>query len=1193
MDENTRLKCEVGWARICVSPTERMPSSITLKHGMMVYKVAVWPEWPLIMSTMSTSNLCTDHVEQEVPSLNPPSRDFEENNILGSPVQPIDMDKCLDEVTNFGELCTKLQANFSPILSWGVGLIVHELSEEETVESDVEYDADEELCENFCTHNMMLNEKKSLDREILSKESEVWPDIREIPTMTLIKKCQLKKIGDLPPGFPSPEKPWNVCGINEREKRCILKSLVGSTRSGIYSFCETKIRQMDQWIVRELCNWRLCGWAALDSIGASGGILISWNDDEFEKMDVDIGKFSISVQLRNRGDNFRWVLSAVYGPVSHDLKAEFFNELSKVFSLWNLPIIFAGDMNQVRDPSERKGARRLTSQMSEFSNKIEDLELVDLPLKGGRFTFKRGNGSGGLSESRIDRFLVSESIFRGVANIFQKVLPWSCSDHRPILLEHRVVQLPCRPFRFENKWLSRVEFLPRVQEWWRTQAPLGSTSSKLFMNLKNLRNQIKSWYVGERATFCAKVDELCKKINIIDEVEEVRELLAEEVSSRIFQVSNLLELCKEEEIGARQRSRATWIRYGDKNTKFFHCVSKEQARNNAINSISLEGVVHDARFTEEEVEAAVMGCGSDKAPGSDGFTLAFFKKAWPFLKIDIMEAIEHFYQFSSFDKSWNSSLIYLIRKTPGTINAKNFRPISLVSSFYKIVSKCLANKLRGVLELVSSANQMAFIKGRQIFDASLIANECIDSANFKRDKCAFVKLDIEKAYDHVNWDFFYDIMTRMENANLIRGVDYGVRRSPFVISHLLFADDTLCMIQDTRRNFKHLRDILWLFGACSGLRVNLSKYEIFFSNSVSNRRKMALASILGFVVGSFPSTYLGMLLGVKARSKASWDSTIAKMERKLPIWKSKMISKGGRFILINSALASMPTYMMSLFLMPKSVAVKMERIICKFLWGSSESSFCHLVRWDKVKKFKDQGGLGIQDLISFNTTLLSKWCSIYSLEPTSLWATMIKCKYGIDWSGWFTKPINHVVGCGIWSGISVIWKTFREQCKFLVGDGFRLVFGMTDATVKDMFDMSSNGFSRRIRYMRRLNADELALYDKVLNLVGRKEVNPSSHDIMRWQDIDTFKFSHYYSLIAENAPYNFIWEKLWESKLPSKISFFGWSVMHGGILTDDRCMKKGCVMASRCRMCHKEVESTPHLLLHCDGVLAIWSLYGI
>ncbi|XP_047335496.1 uncharacterized protein LOC124939021 [Impatiens glandulifera] len=252
--------------------------------------------------------------------------------------------------------------------------------------------------------------------------------------------------------------------------------------------------------------------------------------------------------------------------------------------------------------------------------------------------------------------------------------------------------------------------------------------------------------MGERATFCAKFDELCKKINIIDEVEEVRELLAEEVSSRIFLVSNLLELCKEEETGARQRSRATWLRYGDKNTKFFHCVSNAQTRNNVINSISVEGVVHDgepaisnsivafykelfkeshmtrpkldgvnfntinaeqknsleARFTEEEVEATIMGCGSDKALGSDGFTLAFFKKAWLFLKI---------------------------------------------------VSKCLANILRGVLESVISANQMTFIKGRQIFDAPLIANECINSANFKRYKCAFVKLDIEKAYDHVNWEF--------------------------------------------------------------------------------------------------------------------------------------------------------------------------------------------------------------------------------------------------------------------------------------------------------------------------------------------------------------------------------------------------------------------------------------------------------
>ncbi|XP_047339811.1 uncharacterized protein LOC124943328 [Impatiens glandulifera] len=320
-----------------------------------------------------------------------------------------------------------------------------------------------------------------------------------------------------------------------------------------------------------------------------------------------------------------------------------------------------------------------------------------------------------------------------------------------------------------------------------------------------------------------------------------------------------------------------------------------------------------------------------------------------------------------------------------------------------------------------------------------------------------------------------------ENSNLIRGVDCGVKRSPFVISHLLFADDTLCMIQATRRNFKHLRDILWLFGACSGLRVNLSKSEIFSQTQSPTVGKWLLRVILGF-------------------DNCENGKKVTNLEE--------------------------------------------------------QDDF---KRWDKVKKFKDQGGLGIRNLISFNKALLSKWCSRYSSEPTSLWATMIKCKYGNDWYGWFSKPINRVVGCDIWSGISVIWKTFREQCRFSVGDGSSISFWddvwcsvkslyslfptlasiaiCRDATVNDMFDMSSNGFSMRIKYKRRLNAVELALHDKVLNLVGRKEVNPSSHDIMRWQDIDTFKVSYCYSLIAENAPYNFIWKKLWESKLPLKISF--------------------------------------------------------
>ena len=102
----------------------------------------------------------------------------------------------------------------------------------------------------------------------------------------------------------------------------------------------------------------------------------------------------------------------------------------------------------------------------------------------------------------------------------------------------------------------------------------------------------------------------------------------------------------------------------------------------------------------------------------------------------------------------------LIPKKHGADELRDFRPISLVGGMYKIIAKLLANRLSVVLGKIISPSQNAFVKGRQILDSVLIANECLDSKIEATLLGVLCKLDLEKAYDHVNWKFLLYLLRR-------------------------------------------------------------------------------------------------------------------------------------------------------------------------------------------------------------------------------------------------------------------------------------------------------------------------------------------------------------------------------------------------------------------------------------------------
>ncbi|KAL5552494.1 hypothetical protein UlMin_039895 [Ulmus minor] len=193
---------------------------------------------------------------------------------------------------------------------------------------------------------------------------------------------------------------------------------------------------------------------------------------------------------------------------------------------------------------------------------------------------------------------------------------------------------------------------------------------------------------------------------------------------------------------------------------------------------------------------------------------------------------------------------------------------------------------------------------------------------------------------------------------------------------------------------------------CSGLKINMNKSSLAGIH-MEDEEVMALAVVVGCEKGSWPMKYLGLPLGGNPNSTEFWNPVVEKVGKRLDGWKKAVLSKGGRLTMIQSVLSSIPIYFMSLFKLPNGVAVLLEKMMRQFLWdrevgGKGKS----LVDWKLVCTPKECGGLGIGNLLIRNKALLGKWLWRFPLEQHTLWAAVIRSKYGLNREGWDTNLVT-------------------------------------------------------------------------------------------------------------------------------------------------------------------------------------------
>jgi hypothetical protein len=192
------------------------------------------------------------------------------------------------------------------------------------------------------------------------------------------------------------------------------------------------------------------------------------------------------------------------------------------------------------------------------------------------------------------------------------------------------------------------------------------------------------------------------------------------------------------------------------------------------------------------------------------------------------------------------------------------------------------------------------------------------------------------------------------------------------LSILQYADDTILFMEHDIEKARNLKLILATFEQLSGLKINFHKSELFCFGEAQDDAGL-YADLFGCGQGQFPIRYLGIPIHYRRLTIAEWKCVEERLQKRLSSWKGKLLSLGGRLILINSVLTNMVLYMISFFLLPKGVLHRLDYYRSRFFWqGDSEKKKYRLVKWSVICTPKDQGGLGIHDLQVENTALLGK-----------------------------------------------------------------------------------------------------------------------------------------------------------------------------------------------------------------------------
>ncbi|XP_019423031.1 PREDICTED: uncharacterized protein LOC109332502 [Lupinus angustifolius] len=761
-------------------------------------------------------------------------------------------------------------------------------------------------------------------------------------------------------------------------------------------------------------------------------------------------------------------------------------------------------------------------------------------------------------------------------------------------------------------------------------------------NLKDLRTWNKSTFGNIHHAVNIALQYLETIQNEINLDSDNDDLLAQENLAQ-KQLLNALNL---EEIFWKDKARVNWHTHGDRNTSYFHKLtrireatkaismirhddniitdpyaisshivhfymnlcnsSNDIQHNHLINSVipSLVTEVQNNLLTtipsNEDIKSSVFALSGDSAPGPDGFSGCFYHAFWDIIHLDVCNS--------------------------GADRVEDFRPIALANFQFKIITKLIADRLASITPNIISSQQRGFIKGRKIQDCIYLASEAINLLPHK----VFggnlaIKLDIKKAFDTIDWTFLLDTLkafgfnqvfcswinailhsarlsiningSQVGFFNCSRGVRQGDPLSPllFCIAEDVLSRGITSLVLVNKlssisgpRNLQtpshvlYADDIIIFCKATSTQLLNLKNLVLDYSKASGQIINLPKCNFFSAATSTRKIARIASTLGFSV-------GYIPFSYLGVPILygKPRRVHLQAIADRILSKLANWKGASLSI--------MGRVEIVKNFIWSGSiaQKKIC-TVAWSKMCSPISEGGLGLRSLRQMNRAALLKLAWDMRISSHE-WACFYRERFGCHWT-----HSSRYFKSSIWPRIRDNWSLTSENAIWLVGDGHQVNFWLDNWIEEPIVDL----MNIPLLLQASLKATCASFIDGNHWLIPKliKDSFPSicskiaatkivDHDQLIWKASadGSLSMKMAYSTFSHNHN-SLSWSKLiWTDFIPPSKSFLVWRLIHARLPTDENLMIRGCAMASVCSLCFKHTEDSTHLFLNCIYATSLWN----